>query len=94
MTDDGRIFLDIPIEQPPRSRLLDHVLQALLLVTSAAAIWLVAQTPPLQAWGYVVGLASQPFWLAATWRARQWGMFLLAFFYIGAWTTGIVNHFR
>lgn len=71
-----------------------HLVQLLLLVLSAGAITLVALPAPWQRWGYVVGLASQPFWLLATWRARQWGMFALALWYCGAWSLGIVNHFR
>ena len=76
-----------------RGQRLDHALQAAILLLSAAAIWLVAQPQPLQAWGFVLGLASQPAWFLATWRKRQWGMFALSFFYTGAWVQGIVNHF-
>lgn len=71
-----------------------HLVQALLLVLSAGAITLLALPAPYQRWGYVVGLASQPLWLVATWRARQWGMFALALWYVGAWSVGISNHFR
>lgn len=71
----------------------EHVLQAAILITSTIAIWLVSMPAPLTGWGHVVGLASQPLWWVATWRARQWGMFVNAMFWTGAWTAGIYNHF-
>lgn len=70
-----------------------HTLQAALLTLSAIAGLLVALPPPGQGWGFVVGLASQPLWFIATWRARQWGMLVLALWYTGAWSVGIWNHF-
>lgn len=76
-----------------RQRLVDVWLQVMIAVTSLAAIYLVGQTSPAQKWGYVIGLASQPLWLAATYRARQWGMFFLSGAYAGVWLVHIVNHF-
>ncbi len=67
-------------------------LQWTLLIVSATAALLMAQQPPLQKWGFIVGLCSQPFWLMATWRAKQWGMFALAVWYTGVWSLGIYNH--
>ncbi len=72
---------------------LDELLQAAILVTSAAAIWLVTLPPPYGRWGFVVGLVAQPLWFVETTRRHQWGVFLLAIFYTGAWVQGIYNHF-
>lgn len=44
-----------------------------------------------QRWGNVFGLLSQPFWLYATYKAGQWGMFALSFVYTGMWIRGIYN---
>ena len=71
----------------------DVVLQVAIAVISIAAITMVASTGPLHRWGFVVGLASQPLWILATWRARQWGMLFLAVFYVGVWAQGIANRF-
>ena len=38
------------------------------------------------------GLAGQPFWFYTTWQAEQWGIFILSFFYAGAWAKGIYNY--
>lgn len=38
------------------------------------------------------GLAAQPFWLLATWKAQQWGIFALSFLYAACWLRGFANH--
>lgn len=76
-----------------RARVVDAALQFSIAVVSMAAIACVSTTGELHRWGYVLGLASQPLWIAATWRARQWGMLALSIFYVGAWWQGIANRF-
>lgn len=77
----------------------DWLLQLALLILSVTAIAMVATTGPLHRWGFVVGLASQPFWIAALWRARSpggtrmWGMFVLSWLYCAIWIYGILNRF-
>ena len=39
-------------------------------------------------WAPVFGLLSQPFWFYATWRAEQWGVFVLSLLYAAAWARG------
>ena len=39
-------------------------------------------------WAPVFGLLSQPFWFYATWRAEQWGVFVLSLLYAAAWAHG------
>ena len=69
--------------------------QVAIVVLGGAAIWLVGRrNPRVSRWGYVVGLASQPFWLWATFQADQYGMYWLSLFYCWAWTDGIYNHWR
>lgn len=76
-----------------RTKRVDALLQAAILALSLASVALVSTTGEWHRWGFVVGLASQPFWLIATWRARQWGMLALSIFYVGFWTQGIANRF-
>ena len=40
-------------------------------------------------WACLCGLAGQPFWFYATYRAEQWGIFLLCFVYAYSWARGI-----
>lgn len=72
----------------------DAFLQIAIFMLSFAAIWLLNVPTPWAQWAPVVGLASQPFWMIATWRAAQPGMFLLAVAYCVPWILGIVNNFR
>ncbi|WP_234197089.1 hypothetical protein [Pseudacidovorax sp. NFM-22] len=63
--------------------------QALILMCGATAAWLSQdQRPARSRWACLFGLASQPFFLLSTWRAEQWGMFLLAILYTAAWSKG------
>lgn len=76
-----------------RDERIDAALQIGIAVLSITAAYMIAGTGPWQRWGFVVGLASQPLWFAASWRARQYGILLVAIFYTGAWVQGIFNRF-
>lgn len=69
----------------------DMLLQAAILITTTAAMALLT-TPGYAKLGCIVGLCSQPCWFAATWRARQSGMFLVACIQTGFWIRGIVAY--
>jgi hypothetical protein len=70
---------------------VDLLLQAILFITTVAAMWLIT-TPGYVKAGCIVGLCSQPLWFIATWRARQGGMFLVACVQTGFWLRGIVAY--
>lgn len=76
-----------------RALAIDSCLQLAIAVLSIAAMYLIASDGPLTRWGFIIGLASQPFWFVATWRSKQLGMLLVAIFYTGAWVQGILNRF-
>ena len=60
--------------------------------TSAVAIWLANDARPgWRKWACVFGLTAQPFWFYATWKAGQWGIFALSFFYAYSWARGFYN---
>ena len=46
----------------------------------------------LRKWASVIGLIGQPFWLIATWKAQQWGIFGLCFVYTAAWAKGFYTY--
>ena len=73
----------------------NNLIQAAILILSAAAIYLVAlpDGDPQRRWGYAIGLAAQPLWLWSSWRARQWGVLVLTCFYTGVWHAGVMRHF-
>lgn len=76
-----------------RSGRADALLQAAIGILTLLSLWLLTSNTPEARWGHWVGLASQPLYIVATWRARQWGMLFVAVTLIGVWSRGIVNNF-
>lgn len=67
------------------------MMQAIILLTGALAIWLVNDPDiRIRRLGAVIGLCGQPFWLWSTWQVGQWGMFALSLFYTVAWVRGLL----
>lgn len=65
----------------------DQVAIACLGVT---AVWLSQDSRPAwRKWACIFGLCGQPFWFYATWKAKQWGIFVLCFFYAISWARGL-----
>ena len=90
------IWLDLePLRWRDLVRLVDvdALLQIAVVLFSVPAMYLITGDGALAKWGWWLGLASQPFWIAATWRAKQWGMWAMAIIYTGMWLRGISNHF-
>lgn len=46
----------------------------------------------LRRYACLFGMASQPFWFYATYKAGQWGIFFLCFMYTISWAKGIKSH--
>ena len=63
-----------------------------IAIFGAAAIYLVSRKDHKKRWGYILGLMAQPFWLYSSWKAQQWGIFLLSFWYAYSWANGIYNY--
>jgi nicotinamide riboside transporter PnuC len=70
--------------------MLDFIAQIGITVFGIIAILLVAKK---NKWGFVVGLASQPFWFITSYLNEQWGVFLLSIAYAGVWIYGIYEWF-
>ena len=68
----------------------DFVSQIAITLFGALAIILVAKK---NKWGFVVGLASQPFWFITSFINEQWGVFLISIIYTGTWFFGIYEWF-
>ncbi len=73
-------------------RWIDRALQAAIVVLTIPGMWFVGGAAAADVrLGAVFLLASQPFWLAATWRARHFGAFTIACLYTGLWLRAILN---
>lgn len=67
--------------------------QVMIFVLSALAGLLVAQADDeMRKWGYIVGLASEPFWFWASIESRQWGVFGGCVVWTVIWAIGCWNH--
>jgi hypothetical protein len=44
-------------------------------------------------WGFVIGLATQPFWFYTSFRHRQWGIFIASICYAFGWAIGVYRNF-
>lgn len=69
---------------------LDVIAQIGISIFGVSAIILVAKK---NRWGFVLGLASQPFWLITSYLNKQWGVFLLSAVYVFSWAYGIYEWF-
>lgn len=69
------------------------LLQAMILLSSCAAIALMAQ-PSARArkWGYVGGLIGQPAWLVFAWQSDAWGILAVALWWTGWYVWGAITH--
>lgn len=64
--------------------------QIMIALCGVSSIWM-SQSPRFDTrkWAPIIGLLAQPFWLYATWKAAQYGIFLLSFVYAAGWARGI-----
>ncbi len=72
---------------------MDFVLQLAIVALTLPGVWLAGGNGGAMKWGFALLLASQPFWLAATWRARQYGAFAIALVFAAMWLRAVINSF-
>lgn len=67
--------------------------QIMIGLTGAIAVLLSQQQSiSLKRYACFFGIAGQPFWFYATYKAQQWGIFGLSFLYAYAWLLGLYNN--
>jgi hypothetical protein len=68
---------------------------AALMLLGGSAIWLVGRDDPrVRRWGWLAGIASQPFWALVAWNARDLGAGALVVWYTYAWAAGAWKAWR
>ena len=70
--------------------MLDLISQIAIPILGATAIMLVAKK---NKWGFVFGLASQPFWFITSLVNQQWGVFIVNIILTFSWLLGIYEWF-
>lgn len=54
---------------------------------------LIAQkTKQPRRWGFVIGILSEPFWIATAYKNEQWGIFAMCFLYAALGVLGYRNN--
>lgn len=67
--------------------------QTIIALCGMASIWLANDPREIwRRWAPIIGLVAQPFWMYATFRAEQWGIFALSFVYAAGWFRGVRHH--
>src|SRR5690554_3594670 len=66
--------------------------QIAIMILGSSAIWLVGRKEKWRRWGYIIGMASQPFWMWSAIDNDQWGILIMSFFYAYSWGQGIWNY--
>ena len=62
-----------------------------IVVFGCSAIWILGRREPWRRWGYILGLASQPFWFYEAIGRRRWGILIISLIYTVSWAQGIYN---
>ena len=68
----------------------DFISQIAIFILGAGAIILIAEK---NKWGFVLGLAAQPFWFITAIINHQLGVLLVSFIYTISWCFGIYKWF-
>ena len=64
-----------------------------IALSGVFAIWLTQdKRESWRRWACIFGMLGQPFWLYATWKGEQWGIFALCPLYAYAWARGVWAH--
>ncbi len=67
------------------------MIQSAIMILGGLSIWLIARKSK---WGYVLGLASEPFWIITAINNKQWGILVLCVWYAYAYGLGLKNHWK
>jgi hypothetical protein len=71
----------------------DFALQVVIVLLTVPGMWLAGGNGASVKWGFALLVISQPLWLIAAWRARLFGMFLMALIYSAIWVRAVINSF-
>ena len=70
--------------------MLDLISQFAIPILGTSSIILIAKK---NKWGFVLGLAAQPFWFITSFINQQWGVFIVGFIYTLSWIFGVYEWF-
>lgn len=71
--------------------MIDQISQYIIMVLGPSAVLIVGMKNKYRRWGYVIGIAAQPFWFITIIYNRQWPILVAAFVYTISWSVGVYN---
>lgn len=72
--------------------MIDFIGNLGVCILGPLSIWFLIHKQRWMRWGYIFGLASEPFWFMTAWNNRQWGVLVLVVIYTYCFTRGIWNY--
>lgn len=64
-----------------------------IALTGVVAVFLTqSKSEQLRRYACLFGMAGQPFWFYAAWKAGQMGVLFVSFLYAFAWAKGVYTH--
>ncbi len=72
--------------------MLDQISQYVIMIFGPLAVWIVGWKNKYRRWGYIFGLASQPFWFYTLIVNEQYPIMVAGAVYTFGWCVGIWNY--
>lgn len=69
---------------------METIAQIGISLLGPSAIFLVSRK---NRWGFVFGMAAQPFWIVTALHNHQWGILMITVIYTYSWGYGIYKNF-
>jgi hypothetical protein len=88
-THERKYVAAVKTLSPVKAAWLEFASQFAIFIGPAGAILLGGGSR----WGFVIGLATQPFWFYTSFRHRQWDIFIASIFYAFGWAMGVYRNF-
>jgi hypothetical protein len=73
---------------------MKNAVQLAIIICSCTSAWFISRKGSSQRWGFVVGLAGQPFWMWSSLQTGDWGIFLVSCWFTWRHIVGIRNHWK
>ena len=68
------------------------MIQLLICISGVTSILLINLKNKYSKYAPILGLLSQPLWFYESYKAEQWGIFILSFGYTASWGLGLYNY--
>ena len=74
---------------------LDELIAQIGIISlGCSSVWFISrpETWKWKRWGYILGLAANPFWFYIGYKTQQWGIIIVSLWYTYSWGLGVWNY--